>query len=147
MAVEVGVKVKSEKSLNKSFEVFGLDDVAGAGVEKKSFPGAGAGVEKKSFTGAGAAGVSDEPKKSNSAGFAAVGAGAGFEDPPKSAKASEDFVFEDESEKGSKLETWLGRRSSFGVAATATGFFSVGFGASAFLETEVSTGSKRVGLF
>ena len=134
MAVEVGVKVRSEKSLNKSFEVLGLDEAAGAGVEKKS------------FTGAGAAGVSDEPKKSNSAGFAAA-AGAGFEDPPKSAKASEDFVFEDESEKGSKLETWLGRRSSFGVAATAAGFFSAGFGASAFLETEVSTGSKRVGLF
>jgi hypothetical protein len=97
MALAVGVKVKPEKSLNRSFELLGLDVAAGVDVEKKSSTGAAL---------AAGAGTSDEPKKSNSAGFEeAAGTGFVFDDPPKSAKASADCVFEEESEKGSKLET------------------------------------------
>jgi hypothetical protein len=89
-------------------------------------------------------------KKSNStaAGFGAVAAGLEDDEPPKSPNASEDFVFEEESAKGSKLDTWLGRRSSFfGVGAAATGFFSTDLGGSAFFVTTSAGRSNLVGLF
>jgi hypothetical protein len=143
MTEAVGVKVKPEKSLNRSFDAGGLEGAAagaGAGDEKKSLEWETAGAEE---TGAGAV-----SKKSNSTGFgAAAAAGLAVEEPPKSPKASADFVFEEESAKGSKLDTWLGRRSSFWGAAAGAAFFSTDLGGSAFFVTTSEGRSNLVGLF
>lgn len=80
------------------------------------------------------------------------------EEPPKSPKASTDLFEDDESAKGSNVDTWLGLEwVSFGVdddeaEEEATGvdvtFFSGAFGVSVFLdERDSDGGSNLVGLF